>query len=95
MGRLRSQIMIEDQPRLGLPPTMSSVGDKYPAVLAIVEERLGQAAVELSHRRFVGQSISGAGAQITIDSIVIHNVSLPWLRLFDLTLEVALDYAKR
>ena len=47
MGRLRTQIMIEDQPRLGLPPTMSNVGDKYPAVLAIVEERLQQAAAEL------------------------------------------------
>ena len=94
MGRIRSQIMIEDQPRLGLPPTMGNVGDKYPAVLAIVEERLRQAAADLAHRRFVGQSVSGAGAQIVIDSVAIRHVSLPWQRLFDLTFEVALDYAK-
>ena len=67
MGRLRTQIMIEDQPRLGLPPTMSNVGDKYPAVLAIVEERLQRAAADLARQRFAGQTIAGGGAQITIN----------------------------
>ncbi len=95
MGRLRTQIMVEDQPRLGLPPAMSNVGDKYPAVLAIVEERLHQAAAVLADGCFVGQSVSGAGAQITIDSVGIRGVSLPWRRLFDLTFDVVLDYAKQ
>ena len=94
MGRLRSQIMVEDQPRLGLPPTMSNVGDKYPAVLAIVQERLQRAAAGLAQQRFVGQSIFGGGSQITITSLSICEVSLPWQRLFDLTFDVALDYAQ-
>ena len=95
MGRLRTQIMIEDQPRLGLPPTMSNVGDKYPAVLAIVEAQLQEAAAELSGRRFTGQTIAGGGSQITINSAAICDISLPWQRLFDLTFDVALDYAKQ
>ena len=94
MGRLRTQIMIEDQPRLGLPPTMSNVGDKYPAVLAIVEERLQQAAVQLSTQRFAGQTVSGGGSRIVINSAAVRDVALPWQRLFDLTFDVALDYAK-
>jgi hypothetical protein len=94
MGRLRPQIMIEDQPRLGLSPTMSNVGDKYPAVLAVVEERLQQAAAELSRRRFAGQTVSGGGSQITINSAAVRDVSLPWQRLFDLTFDVVLDYVK-
>ena len=93
MGRLRTQIMIEDQPRLGLPPTMSNVGDKYPAVLAIVDERLQQAAAVLSERRFAGQTVAGGSSQITINSAAVRDVSLPWQRLFDLTFDVALDYA--
>jgi hypothetical protein len=95
MGRLRTQIMIEDQPQLGLPPTMSNVGDKYPAVLAIVEERLQRAAAALARQRFVGQSIAGGGAQITINSVTVRQVSLPWQRLFDLTFDVALDYEEQ
>ena len=86
--------MIEDQPRLGLPPTMSNVGDKYPAVLAIVEERLQQAAIELSGRRFAAQTVAGGGSQIMINSVHVCDVALPWQRLFDLTFDVALDYAK-
>ena len=95
MGQIRTQIMIEDLPQLGLPSTLGSVGDKYPAVQAIVEEQLRQAAAELAHQRFVGQSIAGAGAQIVIASAAIRHVSLPWQRLFDLTFEVALDYVKQ
>jgi hypothetical protein len=95
MGRLRTQIMIEDQPRLGLPPTMSNVGEQYPAVRAIVEQRLAAAAAELAARRFVGQEVAGGAAQITIRSISIADVALPWQRLFDLTLDVVLDYGER
>jgi hypothetical protein len=95
MGRLRTQIMIEDQPRLGLPPTMSNVGDKYPAVLAIVQKRLERAAADLARQRFAGQSVGGGGSQITINSISICEASLPWQRLFDLTFDVALDYAEQ
>jgi hypothetical protein len=87
--------MIEDQPRLGLPPTMSNVGEQYPAVRAIVEQRLAAAAAELAARRFVGQEVAGGAAQITIRSISIADVALPWQRLFDLTLDVVLDYGER
>jgi hypothetical protein len=95
MGRLRTQIMIEDQPRLGLLPTMSNVGDKYTAVLAIVEERLQRAAVELARKRFTRQSIAGGESRIMINSVTVCDVSLPWQRLFDLTFDVALDYAEQ
>jgi hypothetical protein len=96
MGRLRTQIMVEDQPRLGLPRTMSSVGDQYPAVLAIVEQRLRQAAGELAQRRFVGRSLSvgdqPGAVRITIQSVELEAIALPWQRLFDLTFDVVLDY---
>jgi hypothetical protein len=92
MGRLRTQIMIEDQPALGLPPTMSNVGDQYGPVRAIVETRLQAAATDLAARRFVGQVLGGGDTQIAVQSVAIANVSLPWQRLFDLTLDVTLDY---
>ena len=96
MGRLRTQIMIEDQPRLGLPPTMSNVGDQYPAVRQIVEDRLRQAAAELAERRFVGQTLAagdGPGsAHITVQAVELTGVTLPWQRLFDLTFDVVLRY---
>jgi hypothetical protein len=95
MGRLRTQIMVEDQPRLGLPPAMSNVGDQYPAVRAIVEERLAAAAAELAAQRFVGRDVAGGAAKIGIRSIDIADVALPWQRLFDLTLDVVLDYGER
>jgi hypothetical protein len=96
MGRLRTQIMIEDQPRLGLPPTMGNVGDQYPTVRQIVEDRLRQAAAELAARRFVGQTLAagdGAGAaRITVQAVEVAGVILPWQRLFDLTFDVVLSY---
>jgi hypothetical protein len=96
MGRLRTQIMIEDQPRLGLPPTMSNVGDRYPAVRAIVEERLQQTAAELAGRHFVGWSLAGGdqpgAARITLQSLALADITLPWQRLFDLTFDVVLGY---
>lgn len=98
MGRLRTQIMVEDQPRLGLAPTMGNVGDQYPALLAIVEQRLRHAAAELAQSRFVGQSVSCAPHQaatsITIQSISLAAIALPWQRLFDLTFDVRLDYVE-
>lgn len=96
MGRLRTQIMIEDQPRLGLPPTMSNVGDQYSTVRQIVEERLRQAAAGLAARRFVGQALAagdGAGAaRITMLAVELVGITLPWQRLFDLTFDVVLSY---
>jgi hypothetical protein len=94
MGRLRTQIMIEDQPRLGLPPAMSNVGDQYPLVRAIVDQRLRTAAADLAARGFVGQALAAGTAQITIRSVAIADVALPWQRLFDLTLDVVLDYGE-
>jgi hypothetical protein len=95
MGRLRTQIMVDELPQLGLSPTMSSAGAKYPAVLAIVEERLQQVAAGLARQRFVGQSIAGGGSRITVGAVNIREVSLPWQRLFDLTFDVVLDYAQQ
>jgi hypothetical protein len=43
----------------------------------------------------VGQEVAGGAAQITIRSISIADVALPWQRLFDLTLDVVLDYGER
>jgi hypothetical protein len=99
MGRLRTQIMIEDQPRLGLPPTMSNTGDQYPAVIQIVAERLRQAAAELAERSFVRQSLAagdGPGAaRITLQAVALADIALPWQRLFDLTFDVVLRYDER
>jgi hypothetical protein len=91
MARLRTQIMIEDQPQLGLPPTMSNVGDQYPAVRAIVEARLLAAATDLA-AHFAGHKVAGGGACIAIDAVTIRDVALPWGRLFDLTFDVAVGY---
>jgi hypothetical protein len=92
MGRLRTQIMVEDQPALGLPPTMANVGDQYGAVRAVVESRLQAAAADLAQRRFIGQVLAGGGVQIVVQSVTLHNVTLPWQRLFDLTMDIALAY---
>ncbi len=94
MSRLRTQIMLFDLPQLGLSPTMGDLGDQYLTVRVLVEEQLCTAAAELVLPRFAGSMIAGGGSHITINSVEIRDVALPWQRLFDLTLAVALTYAE-
>ena len=94
MSQLRTQIMFVDQPQLGLPPTMGNVGDQYLAVRALVEERAAHGGCRACaaavcrqndrRRRFAHHHRFGGNSRRT----------LPWQRLFDLTLEVALTYAE-
>jgi hypothetical protein len=90
MGRIRTQIMVEDLPSLGLEPTMGNLGDHAVAIRAIVERRLRAAAQELAKRRFIGHTLS-VKSTVTIDALDLANISLPWDRLFDLTMDVDLQ----
>jgi len=93
MGRLRTQIAVEDLPALGLPITLGSVGEHAETVRAIVERKLSAAATQLAQARFVGQCVQAVNTAIVLDSLALTDVDLPWGRLFDLTTDVEAHYA--
>jgi len=89
MGRVRTQIMVEELPALGLEPTMGNLGVHTAAVRDMIERRLRAAAQDLAQRRFIGQPLA-AESPVTIESLDLVDISLPWDRLFDLTMDVTL-----
>ena len=93
MARLRSQITIEELPPLGLAPTLGSLGEHAPAIRAVVDRRLRAAAAELARSRFMNQSFTAGDTSLTVDDLDLIHIQLPWGRLFDLTMDVAIHYA--
>ncbi len=92
MSRLRTQIMLEEAPMLGAPASLVNLGEKTEAVRALTEARLEAAAQALSAARFAGRTLRAGPNEITIASIGIYGVALPWGRLFDITMEVDVQY---
>jgi hypothetical protein len=74
-ARLRSQIMLEDLPAVGLMPSMERLPS--PAVEKVekkVQERLMLAAGELE-RLFIGAGV--------VKAVEVEHIHLPWNRLFE------------
>ena len=92
MSRLRTQVMLEEAPMLGAPASLVNLGEQTEAVRALTEARLQAAAQVLSVARFAGRTLRAGQSEITVGSIEIHNVALPWGRLFDITMEVDVQY---
>ncbi len=92
MSQIRSQIMLEELPLLGLEPTLGKIGPAEGQVIEIVKARLGQAAAALARDHFVGRRLAGGETAITIDDLTIERLWLPWGRLFDLAVEMHIDY---
>lgn len=90
MGRIRTQIMIEELPSLGIEPTMGNLGEHAATIRSLVEQRLRAAASELAQRAFVGRKLSAGQNGLTIGALELANVELPWQRLFDLTMDVVM-----
>ncbi len=93
MARLRTQIAVEELPALGLPITLGNVGEHAESVRAMVEHKLGEAAILLSNERFAGQCITAGATEIVMETLTLTDVELPWGRLFDLTMNVDARYA--
>jgi hypothetical protein len=91
MARLRTQLMMEALPALGLAPTLGHLGHQVETVRRMVEEQLGAAAVALAQQRFAGQQVTAGETSITIGSLALADVELPWGRLFDLTMDVRFE----
>lgn len=92
MAHLRTQVMLEKLPLLGVQPGMSNLGEHAEPVRALVEESLRAAARDLSARCFAGRTLVAGKARLTVDSLDIAHVILPWQRLFDITLEVDIQH---
>ncbi|MBW7883219.1 MAG: DUF4127 family protein [Caldilineaceae bacterium] len=93
MSRVRTALMVEDLPNLGLPPILTNLGQHAPAVRSIVEQKLGAAAALLAESCFAGQTIAAGELHLTIESLSLEDICLPWDRLFDLTAGVSIRYA--
>lgn len=91
MGRLRTQLMLEELPLIGAPATLGHLGLHVGAVEALVRERLTAAGRQLAASHFVGRTLMGGDARLAIRSLEVAGVLLPWQRLFDITLDVALE----
>jgi hypothetical protein len=94
MARLRTQLMMEALPALGLAPTLGHLGDQVETVRRLVEKQLGQAAMELAQERFAGQPVAAGDTRLTIGRLALTDVALPWGRLFDLTMDVRIEGEK-
>lgn len=91
MGRLRTQLMLEQLPLLGAAPTLSNLGQHAGPARALVEDRLRSAAGTLSAGKFAGRVLTAGDTSLAIRSLDIANVVLPWQRLFDITMDVELE----
>ena len=90
MGRLRTQIMLEELPLLGAPPNMANLGRHAEPVRVMAEARLRAAAQSLAVRAFVGRTLTAGDARLTIADLGVARLEMPWQRLFDITLEIVL-----
>jgi hypothetical protein len=90
MGRLRTQIMLEELPLLGAPPNMANLGQHAEPVRVMAEARLRAAAQSLAVRAFVGRTLTAGDARLTIADLGVARLEMPWQRLFDITLEIVL-----
>jgi hypothetical protein len=92
MARLRTQIAVVELPALGLLITLGSVGEHAETVRASVARRLSAAAATLAHSRFAGQRVVAPTTTIVVESLAPADVTLPWGRLFDLTMDIVACY---
>lgn len=90
MGRLRTQIMLEELPLLGAPPNMANLGRHAEPVRVMAEARLRAAAQDLAARCFDGRTVAAGDTRLTIASLGVAHLEMPWQRLFDITLDIAL-----
>lgn len=90
MGRLRTQIMLEELPLLGATPNMANLGQHAEPVRVMAEARLRAAAQSLAVRAFVGRTLTARDARLTIADLGVARLDMPWQRLFDITLEIVL-----
>lgn len=91
MGRLRSQIMLEELPLLGAPATLAHLGPLAEPARRLAEAQVAVAGRELSDRCFAGRTVRAGDTRLAIGSLRVADVSLPWQRLFDITLDVQLE----
>jgi hypothetical protein len=92
MSRLRTQIMLEEAPMLGAPASLVNLGEHTEAIRTMAEARLQAAGRALSAACFTGRTLRAGQREIIIVSIDIDGVILPWGRLFDITMEVDVQY---
>jgi hypothetical protein len=90
MSRLRTQIMLEELPLLGAPPNMANLGQYAEPVRVMVEARLRAAASALAARGFEWRTLTAGDTCLTIGSLNVASLELPWQRLFDITLDIAI-----
>lgn len=90
MAHLRSQLMLEELPLLGKAPTLGHLGEAEAAVTAMLHQRLGTAAARLAAAHFMGRQLvagtNGVATAVSLHTLAIDQLWLPWGRLFDLAL---------
>lgn len=91
MANLRSKIMLELLPLLGVEPTLGKLGEAAPQVTAQLRQRLGEQAASFADEHFVGTVIRGGETAITLESLTITELWLAWDRLFDLSLSIEVE----
>lgn len=92
MGRLRSRLMLEELPTLGAPATLAHLGPLAESARRLAEAQVVAAGRELSERCFAGRTVSAGDTRLPIRSLSVAGVTLPWQRLFDITLDVHLEH---
>ncbi len=89
----RTKFMLETLPQIGARPTTGKLEPEHlPQVLELLVQQLRAAANSLAQEAFVGKSIAAGETAIVLEALRIDGLSLPWGRLFDLTLDIGCEY---
>ncbi len=86
MSQLRSQLMLELLPQLGCAPTLGYLGEAEAEVVRLLHVRLAEAADRLAADHFLGQRVEAGETAVSLQTLAVDKVWLPWGRLFDLAL---------
>lgn len=89
-GRIRSEVAAIVLPVLGERPRMTNLGGQANTVRDEVAQRLTTAANQWATDHFVGQTISASDTHLTVQRLAIHDLFLPWDRLFEVGFAVDL-----
>ncbi|MEM7110899.1 MAG: DUF4127 family protein [Chloroflexota bacterium] len=94
MANLRSKVMLEVLPLLGIVPTLGKLGEAAAQVTEILRLQLVEMAAALAESHFVGQRIEGGGTAVVLQNLQITELWLSWGRLFDLSMTIESNIEK-
>lgn len=91
MANLRSKVMLEELPLLGIVPTLGKLGEAASQVIESLNQQLVPLATALAEAHFVRKRIEGKETAVVLQNLEISELWLAWGRLFDLSIKIKVE----